>query len=486
MRTAQESTISIDALDLLGHGVCLYDPALAVRHWNGRLRRLGIPAAQAEGRFLPDVLAELGVEPARLGEVEAALAMAPRGGQPLAVRNMSISFPASPRSVFDLCIAPQPDGGGAVIFRNATEALRLRETFERILDSTPDGLFVIDAKRSIRFFNQACSRITGRPVEEILGGCECSEVIHCHNQDGESYAHGLCPAKAVFRGELDHQREEMLLRNAAGEERWIETTYSPVRGPSGEVEFVVGILRDVHDRKLLEEKLNQTEKLASLGQLVAGIAHEIKNPLAIILTSLDVIENQARPEEHRREASQFLREEIRRIDERLRAFLAFARPRQLRREPVVLAGIVRKHAALMGPLFPRIDIRVENPRSEPIIMGDGEQLQQVLTNLVLNAGEAIEGHGTITLRTRQSGDTAIIDVEDDGPGIPADHMARIFDPFFTTKPNGTGLGLSICYQIILAHRGTISVSRGKNGGGTLFSIRLPMSAAFEGDAPSAG
>jgi len=347
------------------------------------------------------------------------------------------------------------------------------------LDRSPDGIFVIDTERRVRLFNKACGEITGRSPEEIVNaGTECSDVIQCHAEDGQSYATHLCPAKAVFRGEESAQREEMLLTNASGEERWIETSYSPVLDNQGKVEFVVGILRDVHDRKLLSERLHQTEKLASLGQLVAGIAHEIKNPLAVIQSSLDVLENTSRPVEQRLEASQFMREEILRLDIRLRAFLDFARPREMAPRPLLLSGLIARRSAALGQLFPNITLVAEPLMPEPIVMADEEQLGQVLTNLVVNAAEAMDGRGKVWMRLRQGQDHVILEVEDDGPGVPEDLQTCVFDPFFTTKATGTGLGLSICYQIVLAHGGTISIGKGRNGQGAVFGLRLRFANRF--------
>jgi two-component system, NtrC family, sensor histidine kinase AtoS len=403
---------------------------------------------------------------------------AARRGEVTNLGRISMKGTASNETVWEVVVAPQAKGG-VCLWRAIPDPLFASDNFKRILDRSPDGIFVIDTDRRVRLFNKACGEITGRAPEEIVGAAtECSEVIKCHAEDGQSYATNLCPAKSVFRGEETAQREEMLLTNSSGEERWIETSYSPVLDSHGKVEFVVGILRDIHDRKLLAERLHQTEKLASLGQLVAGIAHEIKNPLAIIQSSLDVLENNTRPAEQRREASQFMREEIHRLDTRLRAFLDFARPREMAARPVLLSGLIARRSAALGQLFPLITFRTESLVPEPILMADEEQLGQVLTNLVVNAAEAMEGRGQVWMRLRQGQDHIILEVEDDGPGVPEDLQTRVFDPFFTTKPTGTGLGLSICYQIVLAHGGTISIGKGRNGRGTVFGLRLRSANRF--------
>jgi PAS domain S-box-containing protein len=480
MSIAQDAIVSAEALSALGHGVVLVGEDGVVLRWGGTLVRHGIPPREAEGRSFLKVIGSLAVSGDLLPSIQDAFAGAVSSGKSGVVKGVTLNLPTQRGKRFNLLLTPSVGSAGTavVVFEDVTEELRVREQFERILDSTPDGIFVIDPDRRVRLFNRACGTITGRSPEEILSeGCTCEGVVNCHNEEGESYAHGLCPARSVFGGEVTHQSEEMLLTNAHGEERWVETNYSAVLGEDGSVEYVIGILRDVHERKSLEDRLHQTEKLASFGQLVAGIAHEIKNPLAIIQSSLDVLDNGQRPPEQRAEAVQFIREEVRRMDDRLRSFLAFARPQALSARSLLLSGFVQRRLAPLTALFPQINVQVETIAPEPLLLADDEQLNQVLTNLFLNAGEATPPGGTIRLRTRQQGGHAVLEIEDSGPGIPEAQRVRIFDPFYTTKADGTGLGLSICYQIILAHRGTISVSSSKLGG-ACFTVRLPMSNAM--------
>lgn len=444
--------------------------------WGNRMNTFGLSRDEVVGQPLGKILGTF-----MLGKEDRARFLDGLGTTrlegPVCLGEMRLDFPAFPGQQFRITLAPiNGEGGGVlVILQETTGAEILRQQYERILDSTPDGIFVIDPQKRLRLFNRSCGEITGRhPTEILSSGCSCSDVIECHTEQGESYATSLCPAKGVFKGETSHQREEMLLTNLAGEERWVETMYSAVLSEAGEVEYVIGVLRDVHERKLLEDRLNQSEKLASLGQLVAGIAHEIKNPLAIILSSLDIVANDKRPVTQRREAATFMREEIQRLDSRLRAFLSFARPRDPQFKPMVLSSLVRRRVESIDHLFPDISLKCEVHQPEPILMGDEEQINQVLTNLILNGAEAIDGPGSIRVSTRQSGDYALIEVEDDGPGVPEEYRARIFDPFFTTKTGGTGLGLSICYQIVLSHKGTISVARPRHGRGSCFVVRLPI------------
>jgi PAS domain S-box-containing protein len=347
--------------------------------------------------------------------------------------------------------------------------------FDRILNSTPDGIMVIDPDRRIRIFNRACGDLLGRDPNEVMrSNCMCGDVVNCHLEDGTSLATTtLCPAKDLFEGHVESQVEEMLATTASGAQRWIETSYSPVRNDRGEVEFVIGILRDVHERKRLESRLREAEKLASLGELTAGIAHEIKNPLGILLSSVELILDESRPRQIQREAAEFIREEVKRLDDRIRGFLRFARPSPTRLEPTVLNGLLRRMAEGFRQGFPDAVIELDLQCPEFIVMVDPDQMQQVMTNLVLNALEATPASPRLLIATGCQGDEICLEVHDSGPGIPREIRSQVFNPFFTTKAEGTGLGLSIVMQIAMAHGGQVTVSESSLGG-ALIAITLPI------------
>lgn len=474
-QTEPEKQISLDVLSQLGKAYCLFDENLLIQGWNDQLESFGVPATAVVGKNLFEVMTVfLSLDSDAL---EKAVQDCCSQASTIKLGQLDFSFPANNNMVFQVSVAPigRTPFLGMMMLEDVTESVKSQRQFERILDSTPDGVFVIDANRKLQFFNKSCEYITGRHLGDLeIQNCSCSEIIQCHTAEGESASLNSCPAKGVFRGDYQHDREEMLVTNSDGQERWIETTYSPVLDSRGDVEYVVGILRDVHDRKLLEERLYQSEKLASLGHLTAGIAHEIKNPLAILLSSLDVLQNPDRRPEDREQAGAFMREEIKRLDERIKSFLNFARPKAFRPVSLVLSSLIRRRIDVLQGVLSRITLITEFTSPDPIIAGDEMQLDQLLTNLIFNASDAMEGEGEVVIRASQKADTAILEVEDSGPGVPEENICQIFDPFYTTRADGTGLGLSICYQIVLAHRGTISVTKPKNGIGACFSIRFPM------------
>lgn len=231
-------------------------------------------------------------------------------------------------------------------------------------------------------------------------------------------------------------------------------------------------------RKIIERQ----EKLGSLGVLAAGVAHEIRNPLTSIKARLYTQQAVLARESEAFEDNVFITEEISRLEQIVRDFLAFARPSEPQLVRVRATRPLRDLDALMRSTLEREGLRLETEfLADPWVKADPHQLKQVLLNLVRNAAEALGTQGTIRLRTRTEkrhhlrppAHVAVIEVEDDGPGIPPDVQRRLFDPFFTTKPSGTGLGLSIAARIVEAHGGTLEYHPAERRG-TRFRVVLPI------------
>ncbi len=231
-----------------------------------------------------------------------------------------------------------------------------------------------------------------------------------------------------------------------------------------------------------EAHVARNEKLASLGVLAAGVAHEIRNPLTAIKARLFTQQKALTPGSRERMDAEFIGREIDRLEKIVSDFLRFARPAEPERAPLSPADLLREVRELMAPQLREssIDLVVEDA-VETRIPADAEQLKQVLINLVQNAADALADHGTIKLRAvenritlgARTRDVVVIEVEDNGPGIPPDAQEHLFDPFFTTKPSGTGLGLSIAARIVEKHGGALRFQTGANRG-TTFGIVLPV------------
>jgi two-component system sensor histidine kinase HydH len=224
----------------------------------------------------------------------------------------------------------------------------------------------------------------------------------------------------------------------------------------------------------------QNEKLAAIGRLAAGIAHEVRNPLGVIRASASMVQEHFTPQEDAYQACAFIRAEIDRLNGLITSLLTFARPAELRLQPVVVERVIDRALQLASEELRRRDITVarESPETVPEVTADPDLLTQVVLSLVVNAAEAIGDHGLIVVRATDIQNELRIEVIDTGPGIPPVDSERVFEPFFTTKPTGTGLGLAMAARIVRAHGGTIDVVPGKgigdNGVGACFQFRLPI------------
>lgn len=235
------------------------------------------------------------------------------------------------------------------------------------------------------------------------------------------------------------------------------------------------------EQRRIEAQLQQSDKLAALGQLVSGVAHEINNPAAIISGFAQTMLLDELPAEQR-EMAEMVRDEAMRIGRITSNLLAFARSGGSERDVIDVNDVVRRTYALRSYHLNTLNIAVavELASETPVVWGNGPQLQQMLLNLLINAEQALasqQGHRSIAVRTVTTPDTVRIEVSDTGPGVPDDIQAQIFDPFFTTKPVGvgTGLGLSICYGIVQEHGGRIVVDS-RPGQGATFIVQLPRDA----------
>jgi len=230
------------------------------------------------------------------------------------------------------------------------------------------------------------------------------------------------------------------------------------------------------NRELREsgEQLRRAERLSVLGEIAAGLAHEIRNPLAGMKGALEIVTSRAAAGTPEAEFAGIAAREARRLESLVQEFLDYARPRPPRLRAGELPEVLRRVASLLGPEAERagvvLDVEAGKAPAGPPI--DPEQIQQVLVNVVLNAIQATARGGRVSVRHREERDRWVIAVTDEGTGIPPDQLARIFEPFFTTKERGSGLGLPISQRIVAAHGGDIRVGRAE-GGGTRVEIALP-------------
>ncbi len=229
-----------------------------------------------------------------------------------------------------------------------------------------------------------------------------------------------------------------------------------------------------------DEHLRRADRLSALGEMAAGLAHELRNPLASIKGSLEIVAARLAPGTPEAEFTHIASKEIARLDGLVTEFLTYARPRDPELRPARLTDVIEHVAGLLRSEADRAGaiLSLETSYVVPPVLIDAEQMMQVVFNVVLNAIQASPPGGRVRVRERTDGGAALIEVIDEGPGIPPQHGSRIFDPFFTTKDRGTGLGLAIAHRVVTAHRGTIEAVPAPERG-TIVRLRLPLPAIGE-------
>jgi two-component system NtrC family sensor kinase len=259
------------------------------------------------------------------------------------------------------------------------------------------------------------------------------------------------------------------------------------------VNSIVVVMTDITDAVILQAKLGHAEKMATIGRLVSGVAHEVNNPLAAILGFTDLLLENPEVPGKAKEDLQIILQETQRTKNIVQDLLSFARQRPARRERVQINAVLRQTLKLRSYDFASHGVEVIEKFEEDLdpVLGDAQELQQVFLNIVNNAYDAVQEArraGRIQIRTSQRERQVEVTITDNGTGIS--HPERIFDPFFTTKQpgKGTGLGLSICYGIVRAHAGEIQCWNNAGGEGSTFAVRIPAAteSAFSASATEAG
>ena len=370
--------------------------------------------------------------------------------------------------------------------KGAEAALREREERLRILtDDAPVLLSMIDPDDKLVFANHRFLSFFGRSLEDMSEGrWEWTNDIHPEDlpEVTRIYFEALRRQESV---EMEHR-----VRRFDGEYRWVRETQVARFEPDGAFAGFVGALVDITDRKRAEaelarqrEALYQSEKLSALGSLLAGVAHELNNPLSVVVGQATMLEEGATDSKTAERA-----EKIRRAADRcsriVRSFLSLARRRTPELTAVQLNAVVEMAVELLSYQLRMADVQLSLDLATdlPSILADADQLNQVVTNLVHNALQALNdkaGPRRLTVSTGYTGNgTLHLNVTDNGPGVPVELRGRIFEPFFTTKAPGagTGIGLSLCLASIAAHGGTIAVAE-TPGGGATFVVELPVRSA---------
>jgi PAS domain S-box-containing protein len=374
----------------------------------------------------------------------------------------------------------------------------LKSFYESIFQGLRSGLITADKNLIITHLNKSVTNMMGYQAEELIG----TPIPKLFKTPEENI-------KAIFRegGQCIDPRtgylsefevichDQTLLP--------VEVCFSTIIDKDGGIAGLSCIFLDITQRKKMEKHLARMDRLASLGELASGIAHEIRNPLAGIAGALQIIGKEFTDDNPNQDIFHEVLSQVKRLDKFVKNLLQFARPNNPTMEPLQLNDVIDSSIFLVTSQLDKkqINLEIKHHQNQPYVQGDRGLLQQALLNIIINALDAMPDKGTLKIETNwtqnkkqnkhntplnciHSDDTITITITDNGPGIKEDHMETIFNPFFTTKSQGTGLGLAITHRIIEQHNGTIFVNSSP-GHGTAFTITLPINQEqqfpFKGD-----
>ncbi len=320
-----------------------------------------------------------------------------------------------------------------------------------VIENIPSGLFSLDTSGRIVLFNSAAERITGMRRDEAIS----------------RYSNDVFPFLSVPPTTGRHEGE--IVRN--GEVRHIGLSISVNTSSSGEVLGYIGTFQDLTDIIKMEREMKRTEKLAAIGELSASIAHELRNPLASMKGSFEMLKENSLPEETKRRLMDIAMTEMDRLNAIVTDFLIYCNPKPPEMRRFNFSSVVTEVSEMLRNITEKITV-VDRIEDDVRILADEQKIRQLLWNLSMNAVEALPEGGRVEISLRTEGDSVMLKVSDNGSGISREHVDKVFYPFFSTKKGGTGLGLSIVYRIVEEHHGNISVVS-ERGRSTEFTVVLP-------------
>jgi two-component system NtrC family sensor kinase len=350
--------------------------------------------------------------------------------------------------------------------------LRQQEQFrQKLLESFPDLILVVDLEERYTFASSRIRDLLGYRPEELVG--KKIEDLQDHSPEFLSLYRDVASGKQLFAA----SEYGALHRDSTW--RTMRASASQFFDSDNKLSGVIMSVRDITVEKKLEQQIIQSERLAAMGQMIGGFAHELNNPLTAILGVSELL-REGESNESRVKQLTMLHQQARRATEIVQNLMYFSRPPAPGKTPVNLSELVDRTLHLHAYSLRKSNITVDFLTEEglPQITGDPHQLMQVFLNLMLNAEQAIREareKGTLRIRLRKTDSEIQVTFEDDGPGISAEILPNIFDPFYTTKRpgRGTGLGLSICKAVLKEHAGNIEAASAP-GGGALFTVSLPI------------
>lgn len=347
------------------------------------------------------------------------------------------------------------------------------EFVRRLVASFPDLIVVVDREGRLTFVSDRVQEVLGSPPEGFVG----------EEFGGRAYLEDRSKLVEMFQnvihGRAAHAQVEYRARHADGSWRTLRASAGPLFDASGTITGIVASARDVTESKEVERQLAQKEKLTEMGQMMAGAAHELNNPLTAILGVADLLRERTAETDTRRQVEIVL-QQARRAAIIVQNLLAFSRPLALGRGRIQLDELIQQALQLQQASLQQKNIEVQftTPKNLPAIAGDPRQITQAFSNFIMNAEQAISAvrdHGILKITLERTNGKVSVTFADDGAGISPENAGKIFDPFFTTKRpgGGTGLGLTICLAVVKDHGGSIEV-QSSPGSGASFRLLLPI------------
>ena len=343
-------------------------------------------------------------------------------------------------------LAEQLRGARSQLAESETRLTALQAIYSAIVRSVASGILTVDDQGSVSYLNRAAEELTGLTDAGARG----------------QPLQALLPELAGVLGKTG--RSEVRVK-----ERILGCSTAPLEEKQGQVI----LFEDLTELRQMEETVRRQDRLAVVGGLAAGLAHEIRNPLASMCGSIEMLGGSPRLEDQERKLMKVVLSEAERLETLVRDFLSFARPGSPALEPLDGAQVVAETVDLFRKQAAGRGIEVHARTEGVFVRADARQFRQVLWNLLGNAADATQTGGRVQVRLARHNNTALLEVSDTGEGIAAEDLKSIFDPFFTTKERGTGLGLAIVHRIVEAHGGELSV-RSDPGRGSTFRVALPL------------
>lgn len=469
LESAMDAIITIDA----GQRVVMFNPAAETMFHCPAGKAIG----RAIGEFLPQRFREAHQEHVR--EFDRTRVTSRRMGTlgtVTGLRSDGAEFPVE-------ASISQVDVAGnrlyTVILRDVTERKRSEEQLRLAIEAAPSGMILVDQRGQIILVNVQIEHQFGYSRDELLG-----QPVELLVPESFRAAH-VGDRERFFSAPSTRQMgkgRELFGRRKDGSEFPIEIGLNPVNAPE-EIHVLASVI-DITERKRLEQQLRRTERIAELGTLASGMAHEIGTPMNVILGRAEYLLGRVK-EEPIQKGLQTIITQVERITKVMNQLLAFARRKSPERVPLALHEVLEHSLEMFEQRFgnSRIDVTLDTDDSCPNILADPDQLSQVLINLIMNAIHAMPEGGNLRIGIASGGDRVKLTVADSGHGIPPDALKKVFEPFFTTKEfgKGTGLGLTVVKGILEEHGGSIDVES-EEGKGTTFTIVLPTGPAPGGSA----